>query len=398
MTKAHSYDCGYFHGISTSYMSQEPQKPRWPESEVKTIPKRMPNEMGSGEAARESEAKRGSFGERLQRERELRAISLDEIAKSTKIGTRLLQALEAEEFDKLPGGIFNKGFVRAYAKYLGLDEEQAVTDFMAAESEKERERRSPIASEENRNASNPKLFAIQGGSRADNVYNMRASAEVVEQDPPQANGFLMAAVILVFVLGIGGFGWKYYNAHSDAKAETSTDQTRQTAPALRTPQPAPVQTQPSPTAATDTAMATSTTPAQVSDATINAAKPATNPSAAAKKPDDIITKSSDASLTAKSITPADTTTKAATIPGAFTLDLRADEQSWVQISSEGKVLWTGMVNKDATKTFRASKELIVKLGNAPGVELSYNGKPLPRFSQDAKTRTLTFTTQGLTPQ
>jgi cytoskeletal protein RodZ len=74
----------------------------------------------------------GSFGERMQREREMRGITLEEIAESTKIGTRSLRALEGEDFDKLPGGIFNKGFVRAYAKYLGIDEEQAVTDFMAA--------------------------------------------------------------------------------------------------------------------------------------------------------------------------------------------------------------------------------------------------------------------------
>src|SRR5690242_314583 len=75
-----------------------------------------------------------SFGERIKREREMRGISLEEIAESTKIGKRNLEALETEDFDKLPGGIFNKGFVRAYAKYLGLDEEQAVTDFLAAEN------------------------------------------------------------------------------------------------------------------------------------------------------------------------------------------------------------------------------------------------------------------------
>src|SRR6516164_503624 len=73
-----------------------------------------------------------SFGERLKRERELRGVKLEEIAESTKIGKRNLVALEEEHFDQLPGGIFNKGFVRAYAKYLGLDEEQAVNDFMAA--------------------------------------------------------------------------------------------------------------------------------------------------------------------------------------------------------------------------------------------------------------------------
>src|SRR6059058_3086291 len=84
-----------------------------------------------------------SFGERIKREREMRGVSLEEIAESTKIGKRNLEALETEDFDKLPGGIFNKGFVRAYAKYLGLDEDQAVTDYLAAEVEQERKRRAP---------------------------------------------------------------------------------------------------------------------------------------------------------------------------------------------------------------------------------------------------------------
>lgn len=73
-----------------------------------------------------------SFGQRMKREREMRGIKLDEISESTKIARRNLEALEQEQFDRLPGGIFNKGFVRAYAKYLGLDEEQAVNDFMLA--------------------------------------------------------------------------------------------------------------------------------------------------------------------------------------------------------------------------------------------------------------------------
>jgi len=77
----------------------------------------------------------GSFGDRLQREREMRGITLEEIAEATKIGTRSLRALEEQDFDKLPGGIFNKGFVRAYARYLGLDEEQAVADYLAALNE-----------------------------------------------------------------------------------------------------------------------------------------------------------------------------------------------------------------------------------------------------------------------
>ena len=77
----------------------------------------------------------GTFGERLQREREMRGITLEEIAEATKIGTRSLRALEEQDFDKLPGGIFNKGFVRAYSKYLGIDEDQAVADYVTAVNE-----------------------------------------------------------------------------------------------------------------------------------------------------------------------------------------------------------------------------------------------------------------------
>src|SRR5208337_3598421 len=73
-----------------------------------------------------------SFGEKLKLEREKRKISLEQISSSTKIGTRMLQALEEDKFSQLPGGIFNKGFVRAYARVLGLDEDQTVADYLQA--------------------------------------------------------------------------------------------------------------------------------------------------------------------------------------------------------------------------------------------------------------------------
>jgi cytoskeleton protein RodZ len=73
-----------------------------------------------------------SFGARLKREREQRKVTLDDISLSTKIGTRFLRALEEEHFEQLPGGIFNKGFVRAYARHLGMDEEQTISDYLLA--------------------------------------------------------------------------------------------------------------------------------------------------------------------------------------------------------------------------------------------------------------------------
>jgi cytoskeleton protein RodZ len=73
----------------------------------------------------------GSFGENLRREREMRSVTLEEISDATKISLRALQALEAEEFTKLPGGIFNRSFVRTYARYLGLDEDKVMTEYLA---------------------------------------------------------------------------------------------------------------------------------------------------------------------------------------------------------------------------------------------------------------------------
>ena len=72
-----------------------------------------------------------SFGEQLKRERELREISLKEIAEATKISVRFLHALEINDFSQLPGGVFDRGFVRAYAQFVGLDEEATVEAYLA---------------------------------------------------------------------------------------------------------------------------------------------------------------------------------------------------------------------------------------------------------------------------
>src|SRR6267378_3620935 len=74
----------------------------------------------------------GTFGEHLKREREMRGVSLDEISAATRIATRFLTAIEEEQWGLLPGGVFNRGFVRAVARYLGLDEENIVAEYAAA--------------------------------------------------------------------------------------------------------------------------------------------------------------------------------------------------------------------------------------------------------------------------
>ena len=71
----------------------------------------------------------GTFGEHMKRERELRGVSLDEISAATRIASRFLRAIEDEQWDQLPGGVFNRGFVRAVARYLGLDEEDILAEY-----------------------------------------------------------------------------------------------------------------------------------------------------------------------------------------------------------------------------------------------------------------------------
>jgi len=76
--------------------------------------------------------KPGVFGERLKREREMRGVGLEEIASATRISTRFLLALENERWNDLPGGVFNRGFIRAVARYLGLDEEALIAEYALA--------------------------------------------------------------------------------------------------------------------------------------------------------------------------------------------------------------------------------------------------------------------------
>jgi cytoskeletal protein RodZ len=73
-----------------------------------------------------------TFGESLKREREMRGVSLEEVSAATRIATRFLRAIEDEKWEQLPGGVFNRGFVRAVARYLGLDEENTVAEYTMA--------------------------------------------------------------------------------------------------------------------------------------------------------------------------------------------------------------------------------------------------------------------------
>jgi cytoskeletal protein RodZ len=131
---------------------------------------------------------RGNFGERLKRERELREVTLEEITAHTRIGPRFLEALENEDWGKLPGGVFNRGFVRSVARYLGLDEESLLGEYDLAHG-------TPII-----------------------PTNERQEDRIPSALKWIPAALTLGAILLLILLVIGGrYAWRYFAARRAAK-------------------------------------------------------------------------------------------------------------------------------------------------------------------------------------
>ncbi len=71
-----------------------------------------------------------TLGEKLRQAREARDISISEVAEQTRISRLYIESIENDDYRPLPGGIFNKGFVKSYAKVVGVDESEALADYL----------------------------------------------------------------------------------------------------------------------------------------------------------------------------------------------------------------------------------------------------------------------------
>ena len=91
-----------------------------------------------------------TLGQDLKKERELRGISLKEIADTTKINIRFLQALEEDQIEILPGSFFIKGILRSYSEYLGLDENDILNRYYQEEQLKRQQQDEVEEEEEDR--------------------------------------------------------------------------------------------------------------------------------------------------------------------------------------------------------------------------------------------------------
>jgi cytoskeletal protein RodZ len=149
---------------------------------------------------------KGSFGEILRREREMREVTLNEVTVATRIAPRFLEAFEREEWEKLPGGVFNRGFVRAIARYLGLNEENLLSEYDLAYGE-QRLPAPPLV--ENPIPSPPKWMVAVAGL-----------------------GILAA---LVAVVAGGMYGWRRYQMHRAARRATISATPATSLPGPRSP-------------------------------------------------------------------------------------------------------------------------------------------------------------------
>lgn len=306
-----------------------------------------------------------SFGEKLKQEREKRKITLEQISVSTKIGTRMLQALEEDKFNQLPGGIFNKGFVRAYSRFVGLDEDQTVADYLLASGD------APPPPTE--------IAAREEGERepAENIRRMEASSDLSSRPLPWG---WFAAILLIVALALSLWS---HQRREHAKPPVGSTPTTVESPGP-SGQSATGSNESSGTAALVTSLPAPGSPSKGSSSTQSAPVPA---SASSTKPASVVAP-----------TPQNSTSQAlAPAPGEFVVVIQAREESWVSATADGKTQSSELLTAGGQRAFKGRKEIVVKLGNAGGVDLRFNGKKLDSGGEFGEVKTVTFGPGGLVP-
>ncbi len=290
-----------------------------------------------------------SLGAKLKQEREKRNVTLDEISRSTKIGTRMLRALEEEHFDQLPGGIFNKGFIRAYARFLGLDEEQAIGDYLAATG----------TSAPGRQPANDDQTQ---------VAELRAQVELRGREESPATAGLpwgMFAVVLL-VLGLGFAIWGLYSRGAGRESRPAA------APAASNSRPATISTPTvSPSGSTGTAP-------NVSPAGELAVLASTEPASFAKPSPHTVGEGRNLGAAAPLL-----------------LRIKARQDCWISITVDGEVTRQETLMAPAEKSVRAAEEIVIRAGNMGALDFEFNGQKLPAQGDFGEAKTLTFDANGL---
>jgi cytoskeleton protein RodZ len=273
-----------------------------------------------------------NFGASFRKARESSGLPLDRIAADTRISSRFLTAIENEDFHLLPGGVFNRGFIRAYAERVGIDPDQALADYD----------RLSIAVEE-------PVEELRNVERA----SMRRS---------ERNLYPIAAGILALLVVV--FYFVTRNSATGSASETPAPAAvAKSAPPVTAPEPPPIEEPAAPTTAEAQAPATVQTPAPVST------PPATTPPA----------------RTAPPATPA---------TGALVLDVTVKELTWMKIATDGNIIVSDNLPAGTTQHVTATTKIDITIGNAGGASLKINGRDVPTLGQTGVVRELSITPEN----
>ena len=282
-----------------------------------------------------------SLGADLKRERELSGITLEEIARETKIRVSLLGYMEADRFDQLPSGIFRQSFVRSYARYLGIDEDKAVGEC--------------LLEEEGVSFTGPPAGV---GEATQASPGMRQKARTAGA---KYASLLPSAVALLGALAIFYF----------VEARARTDQeTRSVLESRRTGQHSEDLASTPRTASGSHAQPLDVTGPGHRSALKVLGELAPQPS---------------------SETPA--AAKAGTVAEPQ-LRIEAREQAWVRVSAGENTLFSGILQSDETRSFSLQQPLYLKLGNPRGTQLWVNDQLLGQLGEDGKPKTMVVSAEN----
>ena len=331
-----------------------------------------------------------SVGETLRRERLRRNLDLDQISHELKISAKFLDAIENEQFDRLPARIFAKSFVRQYAHLLELDEDELG-------DEVQRQLQPPPANPHDvERTSSPSAPDIQLPRVQQWEGGMTPGSDQRASWSSSLPALALFVVILLVCSGI--YSWWQRNrrtvsAHENSQAAAPVAQV-ESAPlpppagnplspgqpgASPAPAPGVVPEQPPPgtvhasEARPEVPAATSRAPS-TAGTTQPAVEPAA-PSAADNTPPAIIRATTSANPTVR-------------------VEITAGEAVWVLAQNNGKYLFSGTLEPSQTRTIEADGTVTLRLGNAGGVNILLNGKPIGAVGPRGQVRTVQFTSGG----
>ena len=308
-----------------------------------------------------------SIGEFFKQVRETKGLTIDEVASKTRIRTDFVKALEEGNFAKLPDQVFARGFVRSYARSLGLDEEDAIHRFTQSagayyDKQVERERlKVRQAEEERKRQANRKAVAIAIG---------------------------IAILTLIFLLSREQSSLLVRKTSSDPPVSSS----KRPVPSIPEPQDAPPSQQASQQAEVVPPASPSTAPKPKPSespavppkaAEPNTSGPATGPvSTAAVTPE--MAPPAPSSLGSDGPLGGISLEGSAAAEGQLALDLEATELSWVVVQIDGGSPQEALLRPGEKARYKGQDQFTLTLGNAGGVKAELNGKPQKAFGPSGK--------------